>query len=90
MTVWVLLLLFFSLSVLSLKMNYASRFLGVPGSTSDKEPALHYARGARDTGSVSGLGRSPSIGSGKPGSRRVRHDCESDLLTNLLIWHTYS
>ena len=67
MTVWILLLLlFFSLSVLSLKMNYASRFLGVPGSTSGKEPALHYARGARDTGSVSGLGRSPGGGNGNP------------------------
>ena len=51
---------------LSLKMNYANRFLGVPGSTSGKEPALHDARHTRDAGSVPGLGRSPGGGDGNP------------------------
>ena len=62
MTIRVLLLLFFSLSVLSLKMNYANRFL--VALVVKNLPCT--AQETRDTGSVPGLGRSPGGGNGNP------------------------
>ena len=62
MTIWVLLLLLFSLSVLSLKMNYANRFL--VALAVKNLPCT--AQETRDTGSVPGLGRSPGGGNGNP------------------------